>query len=159
MANFEYGINTIIRYLSYLQESFLLFQVPLFSYSLKKQQANPKKIYCIDNGMRNAVSFKFSKDEGRLAENLVFIELKRRGRDPYYWKGEGEVDFVIKEKDNSLTAINVSYTNEIEERELMGLKDFKKIFKKNKKMILLTKDVEKEEDGIIYIPLWKWLLS
>ena len=69
------------------------------------------EIYCIDNGLRNAVSFTFSKDEGRLAENLVFLELMRREKEVYYWKNGGEVDFVVKEEDNLLTAINVTYSD------------------------------------------------
>ena len=90
----------------------MFFVLNHFSYSLKEQKTLPSKIYCIDNGLRNAVSFKFSKDEGKLAENLVFIELERREKELYYWDDKCEVDFVIKNRDNSLTAINVSYSNE-----------------------------------------------
>ena len=108
--------------------------------------------------MRNAVSFKFSKDEGKLVENLVFIELKRKEKDIYYWKNKGEVDFILKEKDQSLNAINVSFTEEINEREIKALLEFKKEFKKVKELILITKEIEKEENRIKFIPLWKWLL-
>ena len=152
--------NAIFEYLSYLEEINLIFLVSLFDYSLKKQQANPKKAYCIDNGLRNAVSFKFSKDEGKLAENLVFIELKRREKGIYYWKNKGEVDFVVKNKDQSLAAINVSYTDEIDEREIKSLLEFKKGFKsKTRELMLLTKDTEKNWQGIKFVPLWKWLLE
>ncbi len=100
----------------------------------------------------------FSKDEGRLAENLVFLELKRRNKEPYYWKNKGEVDFVIKDRDSSLTAINVSYTDEVDERETKALLEFADEFpQKVKELLLLTKDLEKTEDGIKFLPLWKWL--
>ena len=66
---------------------------------------------------------------------------------------------MIKNKNLSLTAINVSYTNEIEEREAKGLLEFKKTFKKTNELIILTKDLEKQESEIRYIPLWKWLLE
>ena len=148
--------DTILEYLSYLEESNLIYLVPLFSYSMKVQQANPKKVYCIDNGLRNSVSFKFSKDEGKLAENLVLIELKRKEKEVYYWKNKNEVDFIVKDN-NDLTAINVSYTDEINEREIKGLIEFKKENKKAR-LILLTKDLEKQESGVSFIPLWKWLL-
>ena len=93
--------DSVKDYLSYYTEAYLFFINDYFSYSVKEQKTRPSKIYCIDNGLRNAVSFKFSKDEGRLAENLVFIELKRRNKDVYYWENKGEVDFVVKEeKDN-----------------------------------------------------------
>lgn len=152
------GKDTVLEYVSYLEDINLIYLLPVFSYSVKKQQLNPKKAYCVDNGIRNAVAFKFSKDEGRLAENLAFIELKRREKEVFYWKNKNEVDFVIKNADNSLEAINVSYTNETDEREIKGLIDFKKEFKKTKKLTLITKDVEKKEKGIGYVPLWKWLL-
>jgi hypothetical protein len=51
----------------------------------------------IDNGLRNAVSFRFSGDLGHLLKNLIFIELKRGKEDVYYHKGGNECDFVIKE--------------------------------------------------------------
>lgn len=153
------GKDTLMEYLSYLEDINLVYLVPIFSYSLKKQQVNPRKVYCIDNGLRNAVSFMFSKDEGRLAENLVFLELKRRSKEPYYWKNKGEVDFVIKDRDSSLTAINVSYTDEIDERETKALLEFADEFSpKVKELILLTKDLEKTEGKIKIIPLWKWLI-
>lgn len=153
------GKDTLMEYLSYLEDINLVYLVPIFSYSLKKQQVNPRKVYCIDNGLRNAVSFMFSKDEGRLAENLVFLELKRRSKEPYYWKNKGEVDFVIKDRDSSFTAINVSYTDEIDERETKALLEFADEFSpKVKELILLTKDLEKTEGRIKIIPLWKWLI-
>ena len=151
--------DTIKDYLSHFKEAFLFFTLDYFSYSYKEQKILASKVYCIDNGLRNAISFKFSKDEGNLVENLVFVELKRLGEDVFYWKGKKEVDFVVKEKDQGLIAINVSYTDDIDEREIKGLLEFKKKFKKTKKMALLTKDLEKKEKGIYFIPLWKWLLE
>lgn len=89
-------IDTVRDYIHFAGMARILFEVQAFSYSLPAQARQNKKVYCIDNGLRNAVSFRFSKDEGKLAENLVFIELLRSGHIPYYWKGEREVDFVIK---------------------------------------------------------------
>ena len=154
----EMSYDTIKDYISYFIGAYLFFTINYFSYSLKIQQANPKKIYCIDNGLRNAVSFKFSKDLGKLAENLVFIELKRKEKEVFYWKKKGEVDFVIKNKDQSLNAINITYTNDIKKRETESLLEFKREFKKAKKLVILTKDLEKNEIEIEFIPLWKWLL-
>jgi uncharacterized protein len=153
--------ETILEYLSYLKEINLIFSVPIYSFSLKQQQVNPSKIYAIDNGLRNAVSFKFSEDEGRLAENLVFMELKRKLKEIYYWKGKGEVDFIIKNKDNSVDLINVCYNNEIPEREIKSINEFieKHPNTKINNKIIITKDLEKSEKGIKYMPLWKWLLE
>jgi len=151
---------TIKEYLYYAEKAKILFEVQYFSYSLKVQSRNNKKIYCIDNGLRNAVSFRFSEDEGRLAENLVFIELKKQGHEVYYWKKQGEVDFVVKHPDRSLTAINVSYTDTLPAREEKALLEFRGLHDPRvRECILLTKDTEKREGAVRYIPLWKWLLG
>lgn len=151
--------DSIKDYVSYFKEAFMFFVLDHFSYSFKEQKAMASKVYCIDNGLRNAVSFKFSKDAGKLAENAVFVELKRRGKDVYYWTGEREVDFIVKNADNSLTAINVSYTDDVIEREISSLLEFRKKFSKTKEMILLTNGTEKEHEGVKLVPIWKWLLS
>lgn len=151
--------NTLIGYLNYAEKAYLLFQLNYFSYSLAEQLANNKKIYCIDTGIRNAVCFKFSNDLGKLLENIVFVELKRRLAEAYYWKDTNEVDFVIKNKDNSLTAINVTYGDEVPEREKKALLQFKERFSKVRELIILTRDIEQEKEGIKYIPVWKWLLE
>lgn len=152
--------ETILEYLSHLSDINLIHLVPIFSYSLKVQQVNPSKAYCIDTGLRNAVSLRFSEDEGRLAENVVFIELKRRGHEIFYWKNTKEVDFVIKDKNNKIIAFNVSYTDEIDEREITSLQEFKtKYSSKIKDLIILTKNAEGKKGNITLIPLWKWLLN
>ncbi|MFH1696795.1 MAG: ATP-binding protein [Candidatus Diapherotrites archaeon] len=150
--------DTTKDYIAYYSEAFLFFTVDHFSYSFREQKTLASKIYCIDNGLRNAASFKFSRDAGKLAENCVLVHLKRLGKQPYYWKNRDEVDFIIKNADNSLEAVNVSYSDEINEREIKGLLEFGKEFKKTKKLTLITKGTEKKEGGIEFIPLWKWLL-
>jgi predicted AAA+ superfamily ATPase len=151
---------TIKEYISYAEMAKILFEVHYFSYSLKAQSRHNRKMYCVDNGLRNAVSFRFSEDEGRLAENLVFIELKKRGYRPFYWKKGGEVDFVIRHTDDTLTAINVTYTDTIPGRECRGLREFSDEFgPRVKDLLIITRDTGKTEDGIRYVPLWKWLLG
>lgn len=152
-------IDTVRDYIHFAGMARILFEVQAFSYSLPAQARQNKKIYCIDNGLRNAVSFRFSEDEGKLAENLVFVELMRSGKTPYYWKGKREVDFVIKSTDGSLTGINVCYGDEIPEREYEGLGEFADEFGETvTELLILTKDYEGREGRISCIPLWKWLL-
>jgi hypothetical protein len=161
------SVNTIIKYFSYLENSYLLFKVPYFSYSLKKQAANPFKIFAIDLGLRNAISFQFSKDTGRNYETIVAIELKRRKKEIYYWKNtqHEEVDFVIKEGLKVKQLIQVCFnTNQdkTKEREIRALMKASKELKCNN-LLVITEDKDKEEivknKKIIYIPLWKWLLE
>jgi len=152
--------ETIKEYIQYARMAKVLFEVRFFSYSLKTQARNNKKIYCIDNGLRNAVSFTFSADDGRCVENLVYLELRRRGYDPYYWKKGGEVDFVLKNSDNTLSAVNVTYTDDIPGREMDALREFAGVFgSRVKDQVLITKDTEKMDGDIRCIPLWKWLLG
>ena len=99
------SVNTVKSYADYLENSFLIFTIPRFSYSLKNQLASAKKAYCVDNGLIEAVAFQFSQNKGKFLENLVFIELKRRYREIYYYKTNNglEIDFLIrKDKRNAL---------------------------------------------------------
>jgi uncharacterized protein len=153
-------IDTVRDYIHFAGTAKILFEVQAFSYSLTAQVRQNKKCYCIDTGLRNAVSFRFSGDYGKLAENLVFVELMRSGLTPYYWKGTREVDFVIRLTDNTLSAINVCYSDEIPDREYEGLKEFAKEFDgKVNSLLILTKDYEAKDGKITCIPLWKWLLE
>jgi predicted AAA+ superfamily ATPase len=153
-------IGTVRDYIHFASLAKILFEVQAFSYSLPAQARQNKKIYCIDTGLRNAVSFRFSEDEGKLAENLVFLELMRSGLVPYYWKGDREVDFVVKSADNSLTAINVCYSDAVPDREFEGLQEFAGSFGENvRDLLILTKDYEAKKGSIACIPLWKWLLK
>ena len=102
------------------------------------------------------MAFLFSKDLGKAAENIVFIELKRRNYEVNYWHGAKEVDFIADDGKGHLQAINVSYTDELDLRETDGLKEFAQ--SNDAQLLLLTRDTEKEEEGIHFLPLWKWLL-
>jgi predicted AAA+ superfamily ATPase len=151
--------ETLLEFISYIQETEIIYLIPIYSYSLKKQQANPKKIYSVDNGLRNAVAFKFSKDEGRLVENIVFQELKRRKFEIFYWINKKEIDFIIKDDKDNLSAINVSYGSEIEKKDFDSLLELKKTMKKVKNLIIINKEEEKKIRKVVFIPLWKWLLK
>ena len=160
------SVETVEKYLGFLKESFILFTLDFFSYKTKVQFKQNKKIYCIDNGLRNAVSFKFSEDEGKLYENQVFIELKRRNEEIYYWKyNGGEVDFVVKKDLNVKELIQVCYDikdEKTKKREIKSLIYASKELKCNN-LIVITEDYKKEEKiddkKIKYIPLWEWLLN
>jgi uncharacterized protein len=158
-TQFSVDVSTIREYTGFITSSHLLSELKIFSYSVSVQNTNPKKIYCIDNGIRNAVSFTFSSDVGKLIENTVWIHLYAQGMQAYYWKDQGEVDFVIKHPDNTITGINVSYTDDLPEREVRALREFKDTFGEVvRNRVMITKDTEGEEDGIRYIPLWRWLI-
>ena len=100
-----------------------MYSINKFDFSLRKQLANPKKLYCLDTGLINAVSFRFSENYGRLLENLVFIELTRRKSEVYYHKGTYECDFLIKADNKITSAIQVTKELNLDnlKRELDGL--------------------------------------
>jgi predicted AAA+ superfamily ATPase len=106
--------------------------------------------------LRRISAFLFSEDYGKLAENLVFQELLRKGYEIYYWKNKNEVDFIAK-KDSELLGINVTFGLELPDRELQALYNLKAEFPEAK-LFLITKDIEDKKEGIELIPLWKWLL-
>lgn len=159
--------DAVIRYLSYLEDAFLLFSVSHYDVSLKRQIQKPKKLYCIDHGMMQAVSFRFSNDTGRIYENIVYIELLRRGKEIYYWQDEKglEVDFVIKSRDAPIRLIQVSVdlsdpiTRDREKNGLISAMNHLGLHEG----LVITADIFDEEDfegwKIIYQPLWFWLLT
>ncbi len=125
---------------------------------------NLNKLYVIDTGLANAIGFKFSEDKGRILENLVFIELKRRGKEIYYHKQKKECDFVIKEGLEIIQAIQVTKSLDdidTKKREIEGLLDACKSYNL-KTGLILTEDeeYELEQDGIKIqvLPVWKWCL-
>ncbi|PIU21059.1 MAG: hypothetical protein COT15_04375 [Candidatus Diapherotrites archaeon CG08_land_8_20_14_0_20_34_12] len=115
--------DTIRQFLNYLESSFLIFQVPFFSYSLKESLSRPRKVFAFDLGMQQYASKSFTEDKGRLVEAAVAIELKHRKFETYYWKNSKEVDFVAKKK-TSLLPINVCYSKKLPKREKEGLLEF-----------------------------------
>lgn len=156
------SINSVISFISYFEDSYLLFTVPKFAYSLKKQLVNPKKVYSIDNGLSGANSASFSEDKGKMLENLVFINLRRKNKEIFYFQEKGECDFVVKEKNKITKAIQVCYelSEENKEREINGLLEAMKEFKLKKGIIITysQEDTLKIKDRIIkLIPAWKWL--
>ncbi len=161
---FSLSKNTIIEYISHFEDAYLFFQNLKYEYSLTKQLGSMKKIYCIDNGLLNEVSFKFSEDIGKLMENLVFVELKRRKKEIFFHKRNYECDFLIKEKNKVVGAIQV--TKELDDdnykREVGGLLEALEAHNLRKGLIL-THDFEDEKKikgkSIKTVPIWKWLLE
>lgn len=166
-------VSTISNWANYMEEAFLVFRLERFDYKLKQQFLAKKKIYCIDPGIINAIGFKFSENRGRLMENAVAIELKRRAaarenqQEIYYWKdySQNEVDFAVKEGGKIQLLIQASYAGskeEVKEREIIALRKASKSLK-CKNLLVITWDCEAEERTkdakIKYVPLWKWLLE
>ena len=164
-------VETISRYSNYLEISRLISFLKRFSFSLKEQENSPRKVYSIDIGLSNAIGFRFREDFGKIVENIVFLELKRREMksktEIFYWKDSygKEVDFVVKDDTSIKELIQVCWDiskPNTKERELKALiKASKELKCKNLKVI--TWDYEAKEEfknkRIEFIPLWKYLLK
>jgi len=170
--NYEVGKGTIQSYLSYIEDSYFIYSLPLFSFKIKNQLQYARKVYFIDTSFLNLLSSRFTKNSGRLYENLVFIELKRRqANDPeqeiYYWRSaqKEEVDFVLKHGLEVKQLIQVCYDindYDTKRRETKALLKASKELKCNN-LFVITEDYDAFEEikgkRIVYIPLWRWILQ
>ncbi|WP_243684800.1 ATP-binding protein [Methanosarcina barkeri] len=141
------SLSTIKNYLDYFQNVFLLYQLPRFDYSLKKQKVSSSKIYTIDNSFLKTVAFNFSENKGQRLENLVFVELLRREKELYYHSEKKECDFVLREGMRIKEAIQVSVdlnSPETRKREIEGLIEAMTTYKLDSGLILTF-----EEDDIL----------
>ena len=158
----ELTTDSVVDYTKALEDAYLIFVVNLLEFSYKKQIINPKKIYCVDPGIRNMVGFRFSDDIGRLYENITFVHLRKKVKEIFYWANKYECDFITK-NGKKLEAFQVCYDIEnLKQREVRGLLEALIHFKL-KEGTIITNDYEAEEiiEGkkVTYIPLWKWLLQ
>jgi uncharacterized protein len=158
--------TTIRNYISFLQDTYLIFQVSKFDFSLKKQIQNLKKTYFIDNALVRRLGFMFSEEKGRLLENIVFLELRRRKFEVFYHHNRFECDFVIRQGNAIVQAIQVCYTfdnNETKKREIKGILDAMNTYNLKEGVILLYDSAEEKinDDGkvIRVLPVWKWMIA
>lgn len=155
--------NTAISYVSYLEDSYLIFTVPKFDYSMKKQIVNERKVYSVDNGLSVANSASLTRDKGRMLENAVFVALRRSHREIYYFRERGECDFLIKEGNALSEAIQVTYelNEDNKDREINGLLETLSKFDLVGGLILTHSQEDRFTiDGreITVLPVWKWML-
>lgn len=155
--------NTISDILEFLQSAFLFTCAQFFSYSLKTSldRQKPRKIYALDNGFIKVASVSFSKNMGAKYENLAAQKINQIYNGLFYWQEKKEVDFVVKSKDKKFLSINVTFDDQIKDREKQGILEFCKKFKQ-KQGIILTDDLLDEEIidkvKINYYPLYLYLL-
>lgn len=159
----DFGISSqnAKRYFEYFRESFLLQLVPFFSYSVKKQIYNPQKVFAIDTGLRNAVSFKFSEDIGKLLENVVLLEFLRKKQMPYYWEGGAEVDFLLRKGHQISELVNVCYllNKETLKRETQSLEKGLREFKNAKAKIIYWEGAAIKHPSIEFVNILDFLLK
>jgi len=166
---------TVEKYIGYLQEAFLFFSVPRFSYKLRVQTFSNRKIYCIDSGFITTCSQRFSPDIGRLAENSVAVAWHKKVVENAcrvsYWKDESqwEVDFVVSQNSNITHLMQVCWDisdPETEKRAIRALIRTSQALECDRLIILTGGEGEASIQNhswhgatreILIIPLWQWL--
>ncbi|MFA4852255.1 MAG: DUF4143 domain-containing protein [Bacteroidales bacterium] len=153
------SVRTTIDYCDYLKESYLFDFVPRFSFSIKQQLINPRKVFSVDTGMASANSISFSEDYGRMLENAVFMRLRQASQDILYFKdGYSECDFLVRKNEKIIAAVQVCWhlTEDNMEREINGLKAAINLTKA-KKGVIVTLDQEDVFGKVQAVPAWKWM--
>lgn len=155
------SVRTVIDYCDYLEESYLFDLIPMYSHSIRKQLANPKKVFCVDPALASANSLSFSKDLGRKLENYVYLHLRRSFKEIQYFQNkDSECDFVVKWNEEIIGAVQVCWelNSDNLQREIKGLKAALSETKAPKG-VLLTWNQDDLLDGIAVMPVWKWMMQ
>ncbi len=161
--------STAEKYIQYLEEAYLIFSLRRYSPKSAESIKSPRKIYAVDSGFINAKAIQHSPNKGKLMENLVFLELVKRGNQPnrhlFYYKtrNDREIDFVRKEGYKVVELIQTSYdvsNPDTLQREIKALIEAGKELEVTK-LTLLTWDEKREVENhgmtIQLVPLWEWL--
>lgn len=158
--------DTIKNYLEYIQQTYLIFQLFRYDPSVKKQMSNPKKIYFVDNAIISRIGFNATENKGVFLENMVFVELKRRGLDVYYYSDKKECDFIVRQgiriTDAYQVTLNMS-SPQTREREIAGVREAMQAYSLSKGYIITFEGKETitfEDNTVVeVIPAWEWMLQ
>lgn len=157
------AVETVKEYIDCAESSYLIYTLTKYDPSVKKQLANPKKIYCLDTGIVNSISFRFSENKGRLIENLVYMTLRKQNLETYYHKDRYECDFIIKEKMKVRGAIQVTLSLKDEttrKREVRGLIEAMDAHDLKEGLIITENEIETialDDKKIVIKPIFEWL--
>jgi predicted AAA+ superfamily ATPase len=153
--------SSIMEYLAYFADAWLFFFIPKFSYSIKVQVVNPKKIYCIDNGFIKTNSVSFSPDNGRLLENMVYLQLRYKTPEIFYFSEKKECDFVVfhQKKLQGVYQVCWQLDQENMDREIAGLTEAMDFFGL-KSAVIITIDQSDQfilkGKTIRVLPFYEW---
>ena len=120
------GKSTVDNYLSYIESSYFMNELYIYNPVVINQLQYPRKVYFVDTGFMTALSTKFSKNMGRLFENIVFYKLAQENETIYYYKDdkENEVDFAILSEGKTTALYQVCFDltdDETQKREVRSL--------------------------------------
>lgn len=152
---------TVEKFIDYLVESFVFYRVNRFDIKGKKQLATLEKYYIVDVGLLNVlVGRERTADRGHILENVVYLELLRRGYK--IWAGtlrNGEIDFTVKNRSGEIEYYQISWeisNDETQRREFTPLETIKDNYPK---FLLTTESFLQNKAGIIHKNVFEWLLE
>ena len=153
--------NTIIKYLEFLTNSYIIYAAPRYDIKGKELLSTNPKYYLVDLGLKNITTTnKYDADLGRKLENVVYFELLRRGGKIYAGKNnDKEIDFVVQKPNNEREYYQIAFTVNDEktfEREISAFRNIRDNYPK----FLLTLDFDKTNiEGIHKVNVIDWLLG
>lgn len=163
---FTFGKAAVYDLLEHVQDAFLVFLLPIHTQSEKRKQVNPRKVYAIDHGLVRACVSQRSEDVGHRLENIVYLELRRRGEvHGYHITASGrEVDFVTGPLDEPALVQACANLGDAatRQREVESLTEAMGELRIDRGTIVtLDEEATLRSDGrtIDVVPAWRWLLS
>ena len=158
------SVNTIKNYIEYLENSWLIFTMNVYDYSVKRQQIAAKKVYSIDTGLVHAIGFSFSPNTGKLMENAAFLALRRKTHEIYYYTTPAgyEVDFYLPETGQLVQVAQSMDNPATREREIRALADAMGALRLSSGLILTDSNTEiitRNGFTITIRSLAEWLLE
>jgi hypothetical protein len=153
--------STVEKYLDYLVSSFIFYRINRFDLKGKKQLATQEKYYLVDVGFLNILAGRErTADRGHILENVVFLELLRRGYK--IWTGTArdmEVDFVCKNSLGEIEYFQVSWEISNENTQVREFRSLGSISDNYPKFLLTTDSFTQNRNGIIHLNVFNWLLN
>ena len=102
------SVDTTGLYTRALADAYLVLSCPFFAWSERRRLVRNRKYYPVDTGLRQACITRTGEDLGKALECAVYLKLRSRFQEVYYWRGDGEIDFVV-EHGGRATPIQVSW--------------------------------------------------
>lgn len=128
--------DTVGTYLKACEAAYLILPCPYFTFSERQRTARNRKYYPVDLGLRTVIAARTGFDEGKNLEGAVFLHLRRKYSQVFYWRGKCEVDFVVQDQ-TGITPFQVSRDG-LKPRHEMALKEFHATFPQSKAPVIVT---------------------
>ncbi len=156
----DIGRNTLFEYFAILQDSGLVFLLPIHDGSVRRQARNPRKLHVIDPGLVAAFKARSELDVGHKLETAVFLQGRRRWREWHYWLGEAEVDLCDAEGRTFVNSCWNLGTQETIEREIRAMAAGRQLLPLAEGVLVYHEELHgagRQIPGAC--PAWKWLLE